>query len=131
MSIGFYLLEISESVRSRNVEGKTNSKFVVYVQYITFLFTLNLLRGSSCKNKSQNKLPRGYIVIYCPVATMKKFVQLMLYFRWLRNPWWRADIFRCSRRPEKGSLVCKHKRPVWVKTKLCIFIYKTFKTVFF
>ena len=34
------------------------------------------------------------ILIYCPIANMKKFIWLMLHFHRLKSPWRRADILR-------------------------------------
>ena len=34
------------------------------------------------------------LTFYCPVAIMKKFVQLMRYFHWLQSFWRLVDIFK-------------------------------------
>ena len=64
------------------------------------------------------------IKLYCSLAIMKKLVELMLYFHWLRSSWRRPDNFRC--RQESGSFVYKHRQTGEAKTKVYIFVYKIF-----
>ena len=37
---------------------------------------------------------KNSFIFYQPVAIIKKLVQLLLHFHWLRSPWWQSDIFR-------------------------------------
>ena len=67
------------------------------------------------------------IKLYCSLDIMKKFVELMLCFHWLRSSWRRADNFLgVTCRQESDSFVYKHRQTGEAKTKVYIFVYKIF-----
>ena len=71
-------------------------------------------RNSSCRWDSD----------YCLVIIMKNFVQLTLYFHWLRSPWQWVDIFRYNTTSRKVVAlfadISKRERRKRNYTSLCI-----------
>ena len=58
--------------------------FSSYVYYLKATYLERLIYFRNTKR---------YTFRCCPVTIMKKFVHLILHFRWLRGPWRRANIF--------------------------------------
>ena len=68
--------------------------------YLTLLHTREaaspMCLMKNCSENLSKILTESMPTDYCSVAIMKKFVQLMLYFHWLRSPWGKVDILLYS-----------------------------------